>query len=106
MWPRPVRLLEDLRWKDKFLDHIGIMEKKTETSIVYWGYIGFMEKKMETEYVRGACVQRYTPFADICKAQWPLTQQAKQSLVRQLSRFRVLLWKWEGSGAYDGTAES
>ena len=25
----------------------GIMEKKTETIIIYWGYIGIMEKKME-----------------------------------------------------------
>ena len=25
---------------------MGIMEKKMETSIVYWGYIGIMEKKM------------------------------------------------------------
>ena len=24
------------------------MEKKMETTIVYWGYIGIMEKKMET----------------------------------------------------------
>ena len=28
--------------------YIGIMEKKMETTIVYWGYIGIMEKKMET----------------------------------------------------------
>ena len=28
--------------------HIGIMEKKMETSTVYWGSIGIMEKKMET----------------------------------------------------------
>ena len=28
--------------------YIGIMEKKTETTIVYWGYIGIMEKKLET----------------------------------------------------------
>ena len=24
------------------------MEKKMETTVVYWGYIGIMEKKMET----------------------------------------------------------
>ena len=24
------------------------MEKKMETTIVYWGYIGIVEKKMET----------------------------------------------------------
>ena len=24
------------------------MEKKMETTIVYWGYMGMMEKKMET----------------------------------------------------------
>ena len=29
----------------------GIMEKKTETTIVHWGYIGIMEKKMETTLV-------------------------------------------------------
>ena len=28
--------------------YIGIMEKKMETTIVYWGYIGIMENKMET----------------------------------------------------------
>ena len=28
--------------------HIGIMQKEMETTIVYWGYIGIMEKKMET----------------------------------------------------------
>ena len=27
---------------------MGIMEKKMETTIVYWGYIGIMENKMET----------------------------------------------------------
>ena len=26
----------------------GIMEKKMETTIVYWGFVGIMEKKMET----------------------------------------------------------
>ena len=26
----------------------GIMEKKMETTIVYWGYVGIMENKMET----------------------------------------------------------
>ena len=26
---------------------MGIMEKKMETTIVYWGNIGIMEKKME-----------------------------------------------------------
>ena len=29
----------------------GIMENKTETTIVYWGYIGIMENKMETTIV-------------------------------------------------------
>ena len=28
--------------------YIGIMEKKMETTIVYWGYMGIMEKRMET----------------------------------------------------------
>ena len=28
--------------------YVGIMEKKMETTIVYWGYIGIMEKNMET----------------------------------------------------------
>ena len=27
---------------------LGIMEKKMETTIVYWGYMGIMEKEMET----------------------------------------------------------
>ena len=27
------------------------MEKKMETTIVYWGYMGIMEKKMETTIV-------------------------------------------------------
>ena len=31
--------------------HIGIMENKMETTIVYWGYIGIMENKMETTIV-------------------------------------------------------
>ena len=31
--------------------YIGIMEKKMETTIVYWGYIGIMENKMETTIV-------------------------------------------------------
>ena len=26
---------------------MGLMEKKMETTIVYWGYIGIMEKIME-----------------------------------------------------------
>ena len=30
---------------------IGIMEKKIETTIVYWGYKGIMEKKIETTIV-------------------------------------------------------
>ena len=30
---------------------MGIMEKKMETSIVYWGYIGIMEKKMSITIV-------------------------------------------------------
>ena len=28
--------------------HVGIMEKKMETTILYWGYIGAVEKKMDT----------------------------------------------------------
>ena len=27
--------------------YIGIMEKKMETTVVYWGNIGIMENKME-----------------------------------------------------------
>ena len=27
---------------------IGLMEKKMETTIVYWSYIGIMERKTET----------------------------------------------------------
>ena len=30
------------------MGYMGIMEKKMETTIVYWGYIGMMEKKTET----------------------------------------------------------
>ena len=30
---------------------LGIMEKRMETTIVYWGYIGLMEKKMEATIV-------------------------------------------------------
>ena len=33
------------------LGYFGIMEKKMETTMVYWGYIGIMEKKMETTMV-------------------------------------------------------
>ena len=33
------------------MGYIGIMEKKIETSIVYWGYIGIMENKMETTMI-------------------------------------------------------
>ena len=32
----------------KLLFCIGIIEKKVETTIVYWDYVGIMEKKMET----------------------------------------------------------
>ena len=28
------------------------MEKKMETTVVYWGYMGIMENKMETTIVR------------------------------------------------------
>ena len=31
--------------------YIGIMEKKRKTTIVYWGYIGIMEKKRKTTVV-------------------------------------------------------
>ena len=30
---------------------MGIMEKKMETTIVYWGYLGIMENRMETTIV-------------------------------------------------------
>ena len=30
---------------------MGIMEKKMETTIIYWGNMGIMEKKMETTIV-------------------------------------------------------
>ena len=30
---------------------IGIMEKKMETTIVYWGFLGRMENQMETTIV-------------------------------------------------------
>ena len=29
----------------------GIMEKKMETTIVYWGYVGIMENKMEATII-------------------------------------------------------
>ena len=52
--------------------YIGIMEKKVETTMVYWGYIGIMEKKMETTIVywglyrdngkeNGNCYSRFPP---------------------------------------------
>ena len=34
-----------------YWDYIGMMDKKMETTIVYWDYIGIMEKKMETTIV-------------------------------------------------------
>ena len=30
---------------------VGIMEKKMETTIIYWGYNGIMEEKMETTII-------------------------------------------------------
>ena len=30
------------------MGYIGIMEKKMETTLVYWGYIVIMEKEMKT----------------------------------------------------------
>ena len=30
------------------LGYIGIMEKKMETTTIYWGYIGIMENKTDT----------------------------------------------------------
>ena len=35
----------------RFRDILGIMEKKMETAIVYWGYIGNNGKKMEATIV-------------------------------------------------------
>ena len=32
---------------------VGILEKKMETTIVYWGYMGIMENKMETTIILG-----------------------------------------------------
>ena len=34
-----------------YWDHIGIMEKKMETTIVYWSYMRMMENKMDTARV-------------------------------------------------------
>ena len=34
-----------------YFNYIGIMEKKTETTIVYWTYIGIVEKTKETTIV-------------------------------------------------------
>ena len=36
--------------------YIGTMEKKMETTRVYWGYIGRMEKKMDTTIVYWGCI--------------------------------------------------
>ena len=33
--------------------HIGIMEKKVETTMVHWRSIGIMEKEMETQVKMG-----------------------------------------------------
>ena len=33
------------------VNYIGMMEKKMEVTVVYWGYIGIMEKKMETTII-------------------------------------------------------
>ena len=30
------------------MSYIGIMEKKMEATVLYWGSIGIVEKKMET----------------------------------------------------------
>ena len=35
------------------LPSMDFIEKKTETTIVYWGYIEIMEKKMETTIYNG-----------------------------------------------------
>ena len=37
------------------MGNIGIMEKKMEATIVYWGFIGIREKKMETTIVYRVC---------------------------------------------------
>ena len=34
-----------------FRGYVGILEKKRETTIVYWGYVGILEKTMETTIV-------------------------------------------------------
>ena len=36
-----------------YVNEKGIMEKKMQTAIVYWGFIGMMEKKMEASMVLG-----------------------------------------------------
>ena len=46
---------------------IGIMEKKMETTIVYWGYVGIMEKKMETTIV-------YWGYVVIMERKWKLLE--------------------------------
>ena len=46
-----LRLRQVPRQQASTRGYIRIMEKKMETTIVYWGYIGIMDKKMETTTV-------------------------------------------------------
>ena len=38
-----------------------IMEKKMETTVVYWAYVGIMEKKMETRVLERFLQRVYQP---------------------------------------------
>ena len=40
-----------------YWDYIGITEQKMETTIVYWDYVGIMEKKMETTSRVATCAR-------------------------------------------------
>ena len=46
------------------------MEKKMETTIVYWGYIGIMEKKMETTIYDGIMLGSYWEKKKSFSAMW------------------------------------
>ena len=58
-WERILKQIKSPKdFPKSYRDHsamlgLGIMEKKMETTIVYWGYMGIMENKMETTIILG-----------------------------------------------------
>ena len=61
LWPSDVVCFSSrglARRRFRVLGCMGIMKKKMETTVVYWGYIGIMEKKMETTVVHGGYIGR------------------------------------------------